>query len=288
MKPFHYHQPSTLEEAISLLEEHGSEARLLAGGTDLLLQMRRGEIEPGHVIDLKGVLGLDSMTYEGKEGLSIGALVTIAQIEHSQVVRDGFPHLHHAACVLGSIQTRNLATIGGNLCNASPAAETAPSLLVSEAELEVAGPQGVRKLPLSEFFKGPGSTSLKRSEILTRIPIPLPPSGAKSLYLNFSPRGHMDIAVVGVAALLVVDGQVCADARIGLGAVAPVPLRAHKAENLLKGKSITLELAAEAARLAASECSPMSDLRASAEYRRRMVEVLTRRAIVELWARGGE
>jgi carbon-monoxide dehydrogenase medium subunit len=278
---FNYLAPKSIEEALLLLAGHKGKARLLAGGTDLVPQLKRRETAiPEYVIDLKGIAELKKIVYDEAKGLTIGALATITAIEQSADVRRHFPILTEAALLMASPQVRNRGTFVGNICNAAASADSAPSLLVLHAAVQIKGPNGDRTLPLTEFFTGPGTTALQADEIVTAIHLPEQPPGSRGVYLKLSPRHSMDLAVVGVAALGACENGVCNEIRIGLGAVAPTPIRATGAEAVLAGRSVTPELIDRAAQSAMDECSPRKDShRASPQYRRDMVYVMTRRAI---------
>jgi carbon-monoxide dehydrogenase medium subunit len=281
-KEFIYLTPTALDEAIGLLAEHGQEARVLAGGTDLLLRMKTGQWRPGFVVDIKRIPGMDKIYFDPARGLRLGALVTAADLARSEVVQAHYPILARGAGVMASMQIRNLATIGGNLCNAAPSADLAPPLIALESTAVIAGREGERRVLLDEFFLGPGQTALAPGELLVAIEVPASHPCAAAVYLKNSPRQAMDIAVVGVAAAIAWLDERCEVVRIVLGAVAPTPLRAQRAENLLRGQEINEERIAEAARTAAQEAQPIDDVRGSAWYRRRMAEVLVRRALLQL------
>lgn len=281
---FDYLEATTIEEAISLLSKYDGQARTIAGGTDLLVQIRNKAIKPEYVIDIGGIPGLDYIKYDDKQGLSISTLTTIRTLEKSAELQKRYPVIPQAAGQLGSMAIRNMATIGGNICNASPSAETAPALIGLEARAKIVGPDGERIVPLEDFFTGPGQTVLKTGELLVEIQVPPPSPGTKSAYLKHSIRGSIDLAIVGVAAILTMDGELCREAKIVLGAVAPTPIRAKKAEAVLKGKKIDDALIEQATQGASIDCCPISDVRASAEYRTEMVKVFTRRAIKEAMA----
>ncbi len=281
LREFDYLEPSSLSEAVSLLDHYGKNARIFAGGTDLLVTMKKGELNPRHLINIKGIPGQDYIRYDEKEGLQIGALTTIRQIETSRVIQESFLPLAQAARALGSVQIRNRATIGGNLCNASPSADTAPPLLALDAAVKLVGSQGERVLPLERFFVGPGSTVLNK-EILTEIIIPHPALHTQGIYLSISRRRAVDLALIGVAvvAALNPDKGEWEAVKIALGAVAPTPIRAHHAEKVLEGKSMDAGLIEEAALIASEkEASCISDVRASDWYRKEMVRVLVQRAL---------
>ncbi len=278
MQPFSYFAPRTLAQAIGVLAGHDGAAQVIAGGTDLLLKMKAGRLKPSAVVDVKRVPELRGLAVNGH--ITLGALTTLEQLVRSPLVREHLPALAAAAGTMASVQIRNLATLGGNLCNAAPSADLAPILIAWEAEALIAGPGGARVLPLREFFAGPGRTALAPGELLTAIR--LPPVPGPSLYLKLAPRACMDIAVVGVGLALQVEAGRCRGARIVLGAVAPTPLRARRAEDALSGGPLTPERIESAAQIAADEAQPIDDVRGSAWYRRRMVAALTRRGLRRL------
>ena len=280
MKPFRYFAPLTLQEAFGLLSAYRGEARLLAGGTDLLVEMKEKRVVSPYVIDLKRIPGLNRIVLEPRL-LRIGALASIREVEVSPLVKAHAGLLADAAAVLGSLQVRNRGTIGGNLCHASPAADLAPPLIALEAKVKIQGPDAERVEDLEDFFTGSGCTAVKAGEILAEVEIPLPGPRTCGTYLKFSPRKAMDLAVAGVAVVIALSwpDRVCAKARIALGAVAPTPIRARQAEKRLEGKKIDGSLLEEAARIAASEARPISDLRGSAWFRQEMVKVLVKQAV---------
>lgn len=281
LKKFDYFKPSTLSEALTLLNSYDGQAKILAGGTDLLVGMKEKEQSPRYIIDIKGISELNNINYDSRQGLNMGALTIIRTIESSPLVKKNYPFLSHAAGVLGSVQVRNKATIGGNLCNAAPSAETAPSLLCLDARVKIASLKGERVISLEDFFQGPGLTALDK-EILTEIQ--LPPCKKKGIYIKHSPRRAMDIAVVGVAVAVTEDREKgkWEEVRIALGAVASTPIRAMKAEEIITGQKIRLELIEKAAAHAEEAASPIFDVRASAGYRRKMVGILVQRALLYL------
>ncbi len=274
---FTYHVPASVKEAIDLLAAYGTDAKLLAGGTDLLLAMKKRTVTSSHLVNLKAVPGLSGITADAT-GLSIGALTTIADILASSVIKDAYTPLWDAASVMASPQIRTLATIGGNLVSAVPSADMAPPLMVLSARAHITGPAGERICPVEELFAGPSSCSLGPADILTRITIPSPKG--KGAYLKLMRRAALDLALVGVAAYVALDGKTCTEARIALGAVAPTPMRATGAEAVLTGKAITEELAAQAGKVSGTICRPISDVRTTSDYRCSMVEVLTKRALL--------
>jgi len=281
MKNFNYMAPESLKEAINLLSQRGKRVIAMAGGTDLLIVMRNREIEPGNVVDLKRIPDISNIEYTSKKGLRIGALAKISDIENSRIIQEHFNILSQAAGALGSVQVRNKATIGGNLCHAAPSADMAPALITLGAKVKINGEKGETLLPLEEFFKGPGKTVLKHGELLTEIRVPNMANFSEGVYLKFGPRRAMDLAIVGVACILTMDPSSlkCLDVRIALGAVAPTPMRAKRAEALIMGQKLTQSIIMEAARSASKEAKPISDIRASEWYRREIIEVLVSRAI---------
>ena len=281
MVRFEYLEPNTLEEASSLLLHHGAEAKILAGGTDLLTRLKRRQWRPRYVINLKRIPGLDQIASENGQGLRIGAFAAIRSLEKSEVVKERFPLLAEASGLLGSVQIRNLATVGGNLCNAAPSADTAPPLIALSASALIFGPGGERVVPLEEFLIGPGTTALRPGEILVGLRVPSLPPGSGGAYIKLSPRGSMDLAIVGGAAVVTLAGEVCLDCRVVVGAVAPTPLRCIDAEAVLRGNPITPELADRAGEAASAQSRPISDVRASAEYRKEMVRVIAKRAVLQ-------
>ena len=275
MKSFEFYEPTTLAEASRLFaEEH---AQLLAGGTDLVIGMKALTETPQCVISLQKIPGLAGITTEADNSISIGAMTKVREVELSGDIQQHHTALAEGASEIGSIQIRNLATIGGNIAHASPAADAVAGLLVADAQVDIAGADGERTVPIDELFTGPGQTVLAPGEIITRFRLPSPTPG--SHYIKHKIREVMDLAFIGVAAALNLDNGTITDARIGLAAVAPTPIRATEAENLLKGNELTPELLEQAGEAAAAAASPISDLRCSAEHRREMVDVLTRRAI---------
>lgn len=279
MRSFAFFEPTTIEEASSLLAENGGEATILAGGTDLLVGWKEGIATPKSVVSLAQIPGLDSIAYDENTGLSIGGMTKMRAIEQSSTIWNRYTALAEGASEVGSIQIRNLATLGGNICNASPAADTVAALLVIGARIEISSTNGVRTIPIRDFFLGPGESSLKQGEIVTRFVCPPRPDKSGSHYIKQKIREVMDLAFIGVAASLELAHGVVADVKIGLAAVAPTPIRATDAENILKGNSLSESILEQAASAAAEQSSPISDLRCSAEYREDMVKVLTKRTI---------
>jgi CO/xanthine dehydrogenase FAD-binding subunit len=277
---FDYLEPNTIDEALSLLSQYKGRAKVIAGGTDILPKLKRREIKvPEYIINLKGIPNLDYIKYDEVGGLSLGPLVTIHAVETSPIVQERFGVLFQAAESMASTQVRNRGTIAGNLCNAVPSADTAPALLTLEASLKLTSQKGERIVNIEDFFTGPNETVLTDEEILQEIHVPNLPPRSRGRYLKLTPRRSMDLAIVGVAAVVVAKDGICNDIRIALGAVAPTPTRARRAEDIVRGQKLSDDVIERAAQIAAEECCPISDHRASAEYRCDMVEVLTKRAI---------
>ncbi len=267
-----------------MLGEQKGRARLLAGGTDLIPQLkRRGTSAPEILIDLKGIDGLEAVSFDEEAGLTIGALTTINVVSRTPVIQKRFSILAQAASSMASPQVRNRGTFAGNICMAVPSADSAPALLSLEARVRLKGPKGERIVPLEAFFTGPRRTVAEPDEILQSILVPVPEKGCSGTYLKFSPRHSMDLAIVGVAAAGVAEDGSCKKICLALGAVAPTPIRARQAEVILTGQRLNPEVIEAAARMAMEECRPIDDHRASADYRRDMVYMLTRRAINQIF-----
>jgi aerobic carbon-monoxide dehydrogenase medium subunit len=278
--------PRSVDEALRVLSERGSEAKLLAGGTDLLPQLKNGLLKPAWVVDLSGVERVRTLRSDSG-GLRVGAAVSARTLERDATTQKTYTSLAESGALVGSVQIRNLATLGGNLCNAAPSADMAPPLLALDAEAVIAGPRGERRVPITDFFSGVRRTVLSPDEILLEIVIPAPGPRSGGHYLRHTPRRELDIAVVGVASQLTLSNGVCSKARIALAAVAPVPLRAREAEQLLEGKPVTPEGIERAAEMAVGAARPISDQRGSADYRLHLVRVLTRRTLRTALARAG-
>lgn len=278
MKSFDYFSPQTLQDAIRILGDSGGHARVLAGGTDLLIRMKRKQWTPRSVVSLKRTPGLRQIQLNSE--LRLGALVTLNDLIRSPIIREHCPVLADTARTMAGVQVRNLATVGGNLCNASPAADMAPPLIALNARAVVVGSAGERVVPLEEFFAGVGKSVLAPDEILREVLVPRSTDAMRVSYRKIEHRAAMDIAIVGVAvSAKSPDGE---EVRIVLGAVAPTPVRARQAEALLCGREWNEALIAQAARVAAGEAQPIDDVRGSAWYRREMVEVITRRQLSEI------
>lgn len=285
IRSFEYYAPNSLAEALSLLSTHQQEAKVLAGGTDLMVQMKDGRARPAIIVDAKKIPELNRLEWNDAKSLYIGAAVPLSKIVTFPPVREKFGILHQACSSIGSVQLRNRGTVGGNICNAAPSADSAPPLLCLGAKAMVARLGGNRTVPLDSFFHGPGQTALDHDELLLGLEVPVPPTLSSGCYLRHIPRQDMDIAVVGVASFLVFDTPKnrCREARIALGAVAPTPIRVPQAEAILTGKVLSEKAIEEAAKRAAEAARPISDMRGSAEYRKEMVKVLTRRTLKRAW-----
>lgn len=278
-------QPKDLNEALAALYELGDKARPLAGGTDLLVAMKQMGLDLKCLVDISRLPELRGIALTPDKGLSIGAMTPLHAVETSAIVKRVCPVLAEAVGQIGSLQIRNRGTIGGNVANASPAADSAPSLLVLAAQLELVSMEGTRVIPIEDFFAEPGRTAIKQGELLRRILIPAPAPGTQSVYLVFGARKAMDCTAAGVAVSLLLDGDhTCRQARVGLGAVGPIPMRARKAEEALVGElhEQRIEQAAEAA---LEQACPISDVRASSELRCHLVKVLTRRSVKQAISR---
>ncbi|MCI0398958.1 MAG: xanthine dehydrogenase family protein subunit M [Chloroflexi bacterium] len=281
MKRFDYLTPGSLNEALEMLAQR-PEAAPLAGGTNLLVQIKEDHRSETALLSLKRVSDLNHISGgdEPPHALVIGAGVTMKRIAADPLIQKRYPALAAAAGLIGSVQTRNMATVGGNLCNASPSADTAPPLLAFNAQAVLVSTKGERAVPLADFFTGPGTTVLQPGELLKELVIPAPAARTGSAYARHIPRAAMDISVVGVAVVVTLDAdKTIREARITLGAVAPTSIRAGAAERVLNGRLPEDSLLAEAGSVAAGEARPVDDVRASVAYRRHLVNVLTQDAL---------
>jgi carbon-monoxide dehydrogenase medium subunit len=301
MKKFNYLRPQTLEEVLSLLNQHGKKAKLIAGGTDVIVLIKQKAMMPEVLISLRGIPGLDQIRYDG--ALKIGPMVTHRDIEKSELIRKEFSALTDAVDVLGSIQIRNVATIGGNVCTAAPSADTATPLLVLGTQVKIKSLSEERTVPIEGFFTGPGETILKKGEMVTELILPKPLPNTGSAYWKLQRRLALDLPILGVSVLLSLDKRTvscsdmlcttspissilhtmekdeltCKEIRIALGVAAPTPIRALKAENLMRGKKISDELLEEVANTASAEAQPRDSIRGEAWYRKDLVRVLVKR-----------
>jgi CO/xanthine dehydrogenase FAD-binding subunit len=279
MKNFDYIKVKDLDEATKVLSQHGENAQVLAGGTDVLVKLKERSIAPEILVDIKGIQVLSGIEYQDFKGMIVGPLTTIREIETSPVVREHLPVLAHAAHLLGSVQVRYRATIGGNLCNALPSADTGPYLIAMGAEAEVSGPGGKRKILVEDIFAASGENSLQPAEVMTAIEIPPWSRFTGGAYIKHAIKNAVDVAIVNVGVMVVTDPQkkILREARIALGAVGPRPIRPKEAEEFLKGKPVEEGVIAKAAELASLAARP----RTMPEYKTEMVLVLTKRALRE-------
>jgi CO/xanthine dehydrogenase FAD-binding subunit len=278
-----YEAPRTIDEAVKLLATHGEKARPLCGGTDLLIQLRAGVRRPEYVVDIKNIREMRRIDFSMQQGLRLGAAVSCIEVHENADMRKYYPGLTEAAHLIGSLQIQSRASVGGNLCNGSPAADTTPALIALAAKCRVVGPGGERMVPVEDFCTAPGRTVLQPSELLVEFQVPVPARNSSDAYLRFIPRNEMDIAVVGVGASVTLDlnGERINDARIGLAAVGPTPIFAREASQALMGKSIDDQSIERAAQLAINASSPIDDMRGTAEFRRHVIGVLTRRTLAQ-------
>ena len=301
MKKFDYLKPKTFEEALTLLAKYGGRAKLIAGGTDVIVMIKQKTISPDVLISIQGVPALDQIKFNGS--LSIGPMVTHRAIEKSEIIRNNFSALTDAVDDLGSVQIRNVATLGGNICTAAPSADTATPLLVLGTQVKIKNLKEERTVPIEEFFKGPGETVLKPGEMVKELLIPKPLPNTGSAYYKLQRRLALDLPILGVSVLLSLDKNrvtcsdllctaspissilhrmeedeiICREVRIALGVAAPTPMRAVKAEGLLRGKKLSDELLEEVAHTACQEAQPRDTLRGEGWYRKDMVRVLVKR-----------
>jgi CO/xanthine dehydrogenase FAD-binding subunit len=281
LRAFEYVAPKTIDDAVTSLAAKGDLARALSGGTDLIVQVREGRRELERIVDVKNIAEANVLSYSPDTGLHLGAAVPCYKIYADAEIAAAYPGLMDAASMIGGIQIQGRATLGGNLCNASPAADGIPPLIILEAVCEIAGPNGHREVPVEDFCTAPGRTVLETGELLVAFKLPPPKKNSGAHYLRFIPRNEMDIAVVGAGAAVVLDDAKTSfvSARIALGAVAPTPLFAEEASASLAGKPISDEAINAAAEAAQAIARPISDMRGTAEQRTHLVGVLTRRAL---------
>ncbi len=281
MQTFDYKAARSVEEAVALLTRDGDGARVLAGGTDLLVQLREGRRTAKLLVDIKPIPEVNELAYDASEGLRLGAAVACYRVYGDPTIAQVYPGLVDAVSLIGGIQIQGRASVGGNLCNASPAADTIGALIVHAAVCEIAGPGGRRQVPVEAFCTGPGETVLQAGEFLVAVHVPAPKPGFGAHYLRFIPRNEMDIAVAGAGASVVLDdgGRSFRSARIGLTAVAPTPLFVPAAGEVLAGRQVSEEAIEEAAQAAREAARPISDMRGTAAQRKHLAAVLTRRAL---------
>lgn len=281
MRAFDYVSAGSVKEVVGLLASSNGSARVLAGGTDLLVQLRENRRKAELLVDVKNIRELTAIHYDSQAGLWLGAAASCFAICQDRFVREHYPGLVDAIHLIGGIQIQSRASVGGNLCNASPAADSIPALIVHEATCLIANQNGTRGVPVEHFCLAPGKNSLQNGEVLLAVTVPSVKENFGAHYLRFIPRNEMDIAVVGAGAAVTLDEtkQRILSARIALGAVAPTPLFVEEAGAFLAGREITPETIQEAARIAQAAARPISDLRGTAEHRKHLCTVLTRRAL---------
>jgi CO/xanthine dehydrogenase FAD-binding subunit len=283
LTPFQYHQPTTIQEAVETLRKH-PDAKPLAGGTDLIPKMKQALIKPTHIVNLKKIPELNIVEERG-EAIHIGAAVKLRELEKNETVKRLLPLLNSCVKSIGSVQIRNMGTIGGNVCNASPAADAALGLVALEATVHIAGPDGERTVEAKDFFKGPGLTVLSDDEIVTGFTVPVPTEETGTCFLSVG-RTSLDISTISIAVALKTDGDRVKDAKIALGSVAPTPLRLLDVEKQLKGKTLTEKLIEDTANKVPESIHPITDVRGTAEYRRKASKGLAVDALTEAWREG--
>jgi carbon-monoxide dehydrogenase medium subunit len=287
VKAFEYAAPKSVADAVALLAEKGDRARVLAGGTDLIVQMREGRRSVDWVVDVKHIAEANQLQFDPERGLILGAAVPCYKVYEDAAIAKAYPGLIDAVSLIGGVQIQSRASVGGNLCNASPAADTIPALIAHEAQCQIAGPKETRFVPVEQFCTAPGRTVLQPGEFLVSLRIPPPALRFGASYLRFIPRNEMDIAVVGVGASLILDEakQRCSRARIALAAVAPTPLLAAEAGAALVDGPLNDARIDKAVALAQQAARPISDMRGDAAYRKHLVGVLVKRAVRAAWDR---
>ena len=285
LKPFSYVAPNSLEEAYQVLAKADGigQVRAIVGGTDLIDQMKQDRRTPSTVMDVKRIPEMMRLEWVPGEGLHIGAAVPCTDTAAFADVKKNYSSIEESCLLVGSIQIQNRASIGGNIGNSAPSADTVPALLTYSARAVITGPRGRREVLLEEFFTGPGQNVLAPDEVLLETIVPPPPSNSSGHYMRFIPRNEMDIAVAGVASMLALEPGTrrCNQARIALASVAPTPVQAKAAEAVLEGQEVTAELIREAGERAVEACSPIDDVRGTIEYRKELVKVLTRRTLAQ-------
>lgn len=281
MQAFDFASATTVDEVVALLQEKGDRARVMCGGTDLLVALREGRRKAELVIDVKRIPETTTLSFDPQKGLTLGAAVPCYRMYDDKAVAAAYPGLIDSASLIGGVQIQGRASMGGNLCNASPAADSIPTLIAHAAVCQIAGPNGRREVPVEDFCIAPGRTVLQPGEFLVALSIPAPQAGFGAAYLRFIPRNEMDIAVVGVGASVQLDESRSkfVSARIALGAVAPKPLFVPAAGDALAGQPVNAESIAKAVQIAQDTAKPISDMRGTAEYRKHMVGVMTRRTL---------
>lgn len=279
MKWFDYASPHSVREAVDLLAEAGDNGRILAGGTDLLVQMRAGRFAPSLVVDVKNIPELNELTYDPEVGLTIGAAVPCYKVYNNHAVSHAYPGLIDTASLIGGTQIQGRATLGGNLCNAAPSGDSIPAMIALQGVARVVGPNGSRDVAVEDFCTGPGQNVLQNGEVLVSLHFPAPVQNSGARYLRFIPRNEMDIAVAGVGVSVVLSNGNIQSARLSLASVAPTPLFVKEAGEAIAGKPANEETVEIAAQIARDAARPITDMRGTADYRRHLCAVLTRRAL---------
>ena len=281
MEPFDFVTPSSIDEAVKILASNGDNARMIAGGTDILVQMRSGRRTPSVVVDVKGIPELNSMSYDASKGLTLGAAVPCYEVYQNKTIAAAYPGLIDCASLIGGIQIQGRASVGGNVCNAAPSGDTIPAVIVLGGICNIAGPNGTRELSSEEFCTAPGQNALQNGELLVSISFPAPQAHSGAEYQRFIPRNEMDIAVAGVGTSVVLDasGQNFVSARIALASVAPTPVFAKEAGDSLAGKAVSEEAIQQASELAMAAAVPINDMRGTIRQRTHLIGVLTRRTL---------
>lgn len=281
MKPFEYVEPNTIEEALLFLDQYGAESKVLAGGTDLIVQLKQKLVQVRYVINIKKIKGLNHIQCINGKALKIGPLATLSSISDSEVVRDKFKIIYEASRAVGTPQVRNIATIGGNICNAAPSADMAPALIALRAQVRIKSAHSERVVPIENLFVGPYKTCLDSKEILAEIEIPFSPMNSAGHYMWLPKYASVNETLVGCAILITLGQNLreIKDIGIGLSAVAPIPMRAVKSEKILRGKKIDETVFEKAGEIASEESKPIARFGISAEYRREMVKILVKRCL---------
>lgn len=279
MQWFEYARPGTVDEAVRLLSEHGEKARVLAGGTDVLVQLRGGFRAADWVIDIKEIPEVNGITWDDSSGLTIGAAVPCYRVYENADVKKHYPGLVDAASLIGGTQIQGRASLGGNLCNAAPSADAVPAMIVLEGTARVVGPDGERTIAVEDFCSAPGKNVLKPGELMVSLHFPAPKPNSGAHYMRFIPRNEMDIAVAGAGVSVVLDNGNFASARVALASVAPTPLFVKEAGDALAGQPVNDESIQRAAEIAKQAAKPIDDMRGTQRYRKHLCEVLTRRAL---------
>ena len=281
MEPFEFVTPSSIEEAVKVLASNGEKARMIAGGTDILVQMRAGRRTPSVVVDVKSIPELNAMSYDASKGLTLGAAVPCYKIYEDKTLAAAYPGLIDTAWLIGGIQIQGRASIGGNVCNAAPSGDSIPAVIVLNGVCNIAGPNGTRELPTEEFCTAPGQNALENGEMLVSISFPAPLANSGANYQRFIPRNEMDIAVVGVGSSVLLDasGQNFVSARIALASVAPTPVFAKEAGDSLAGKAVSDESIQQASELAMAAAKPINDMSGTIRQRIHLIGVYTRRTL---------